>query len=70
MKLNLQKEEVLDILKAIRSEKAAAKEYYHEHKDEEKRVGVTSPEEWKNIYNSIISQAHKEDELTMIELMK
>lgn len=70
MKLNLQKEEVLSILNAIRSEKASSKEYYDEHEDEEKRVGVTSPEEWTSIYNSIINQAHKEHELTMLELMK
>ncbi|WP_138203808.1 hypothetical protein [Haloimpatiens lingqiaonensis] len=70
MELNLKKEEVLSILKVIRSEKAAAKEYYDEHNEEDKREGVTSPEEWTSIYNSILNQAHKNDELTMIELMK
>lgn len=70
MKIQLNEEQILNILKVIRSERSEAKTYYMEHTTEEERIGITSPEEWKEIYNTILNQAQEQNEFTMLEFMK
>lgn len=70
MNFNLNESQILNILKSLRTELANAKTYYEEHQEQEERIGITSPEEWKETYNAIIKQAHEQDNLTLLELIK
>ncbi len=70
MNIKLEETQILNILTAIRSELINSKIYYENYTNEENRIGVTSPEEWTQIYNSILNQAHQEDKLTLLELIK
>ena len=66
MNIKLEETQILNILTAIRSELINSKIYYENYTNEENRIGVTSPEEWTQIYNSILDQAHQEDKLTLL----
>lgn len=70
MNINLEESQILNVLTAIRSEFINSKVYYNDNTKEENRIGITSPEEWKEIYNAILKQAHKEEKLSMLEIIK
>ena len=69
MKLELDDIKVITILESLRSEYITAKDYYEEFKDEEQRIGVTSPEEIEQTYNGILAQAQEQGEFKNLKLM-
>lgn len=62
--------EIIKILEAIRSELIFSKRYYKENESEEDRIGVTSPQEWSEIYNNILKQSQEKGILTMLDLVQ
>ena len=44
--------------------------YYEENPKEEDRAGVTSPDEWKELYNKFLLQSKEQGSLTLLKLAK
>lgn len=63
MKLDLNSNEILTLLTTLHLEYGNAKAYYETHKLENERIGVTSPDEIKDVYNSILLQVQKKQEI-------
>ncbi|WP_261827501.1 hypothetical protein [Inconstantimicrobium mannanitabidum] len=70
MDIKFNEMEIIKILEAIRSELIFSKRYYKENESEEDRIGVTSPEEWAEIYNNILKQSQEKGILTMLDLVQ
>lgn len=60
MKIEIRDENLLLILKALRSEYLASKEYYKNYPSEDDRIGINTPKELALMYNDILEQAHRE----------
>lgn len=60
MNIELNQMQVLNLLDSIRCKLTEVKIYFEEHPNEEDRIGIVTPEEWKETYNSILRQC-KED---------
>ncbi|SHI93199.1 hypothetical protein SAMN02745163_01047 [Clostridium cavendishii DSM 21758] len=60
MKIELNNEETLNILHALRSEFMSVKLYFEENQNEQERIGVTTPEEIRDTYNTILKQTKEE----------
>lgn len=60
MKLSVSDENMLIVLKALRSDYLNAKEYFKTYVEENDRIGMNTPTEIAEIYNGILNQAHKE----------
>lgn len=70
MRFELKEMDTLRIIEAIRSELIFSKRYYDENQREEDRAGVTSPDEWKELYNKILLQSKEQGSLTLLKLAK
>lgn len=70
MDIKLDELEIIKILESIRSELIFSKRYYKENESEEERIGVTSPEEWSELYNNVLEQSQENGILTMLDLVQ
>ncbi|MDD6771175.1 hypothetical protein [Inconstantimicrobium porci] len=68
MKFELKEMDALRIIEALRSELIFSKTYYEENPKEEDRAGVTSPDEWKELYNKVLLQSKEQGSLTLLKL--
>lgn len=66
MNVKLTDIEMLRILKAIHREFIATKMYFNESENSEELEGIVPPEEYKELYNSLLKQAHEQGELEFI----
>ncbi|KYH30232.1 hypothetical protein CPAL_01200 [Clostridium thermopalmarium DSM 5974] len=64
MKIELADSELIIVLRTLINEHMEAKRYYEDYTAEEDRVGITSPEEIEQIYNSILKQAQEQGKFT------
>lgn len=62
--------ELVEVLNALLSEHNEMKEYFGENTSEESRVGMTSPEEIKDIYNNILYQAKEQEVLSGLDILE
>lgn len=62
--------ELVEILNALLSEHKEMKEYFEENISEESRIGMTSPEEIKEIYNNILYQAKEQEVLSGLDILE
>lgn len=68
--LKIKDGELVEVLNALLSEHKEMKEYFKENISEELRVGMTSPEEIKEIYNNILYQAKEQGVLNGLNVLK
>ncbi|MCY6484230.1 hypothetical protein OW763_07655 [Clostridium aestuarii] len=68
--IKIQDGELLEVLKALLSDNRQAKMYFEENTNEESRIGMTSPEEVKEVYNNILTQAKQQGILSGLDLIK
>lgn len=70
MYLKFDEIEIFSLLGAIRDARRSAIFYYEDYKDKEDRIGITSPEEWEELYNSIIKQLHEHEKFEFLKPIK
>ncbi len=67
--LKIKDGELVEVLNALLSEHKEMKEYFKENISEESRIGMTSPEEIKEIYNNILYQAKEQGVLNGLNVL-
>lgn len=67
MDIKVSEDCMLTILKALYGELISTKQYFENHKSITERIGVISPEEYKDIYNDLLNQAHDQGELLVLK---
>lgn len=70
MNLKLNDMQVLHLLEALRDVRMHSLFYYKEYKDEKKKIGITPPEEWEELYNTIIKQLHEQGQFKILKPIK
>lgn len=69
MKLNLSKLEILYSLNGLYEKYLVTKTYFNEHNEEEV-VGMSTPKEIRDVYNSILDQVQEQKECTSLNKIK
>lgn len=67
--LKIKDGELVEVLNVLLSEHKEMKEYFKENVSEESRIGMTSPEEIKEIYNNILYQAKEQGVLNGLNVL-
>lgn len=70
MNLKLDDLQVLNLLEALRGARMHSIYYYEKHIEENRKIGITSPEEWEALYNTIIKQLHEQGEFKILKPIK
>ncbi len=69
MDIKINEDDMLNILKAIFGEFISAKQYFENHKNNNERIGIISPKEYKETYNDLLKQSHEQGELLELNLI-
>lgn len=70
MNLKLDDMQILNLLEALRGARMHSIFYYKGHKEEKREIGITSPEEWEALYNTIIKQLHEQGGFKILKPIK
>lgn len=69
MDIKINEDHMLTILKALYGEFISTKQYFDNHKNSTKIIGIISSKEYKDIYNNILKQSHELGELLELNLI-
>ncbi|MEG2919236.1 MAG: hypothetical protein RR851_15075 [Clostridium sp.] len=67
MDLKVDNKQTLDLLESIREKYMHTKMYFNNAKSEEETIGMTTPEELGELYNSILEQAQAQGEYKFLD---
>lgn len=70
MNIELTDKDVLCILDSVHGKYIGTKLYFKEHTDEIDKIGMTTPEELKELYNNLLEQAHSQGSYKFLEKIK
>ncbi|MEG1256762.1 hypothetical protein [Clostridium sp.] len=70
MKIDLNEKEILYALDSVHGKYISTKLYFREHTDEIDKIGMTTPEELKELYNNLLEQVQNEGSYKFLEKIK
>ncbi|MEG0132549.1 MAG: hypothetical protein RR891_05550 [Clostridium sp.] len=70
MKIDLNEKEILYVLDSVHGKYISTKLYFREHTDEIDVIGMTTPEELRELYNNLLEQVHNEGTYKFLEKIK
>ncbi len=70
MKIDLNDQEILYTLDSVHGKYISTKLYFKEHTDDLEKIGMTTPEELKALYNNLLDQVHNEGQYKFLEKIK
>lgn len=69
MDIQINDDNMLTILKALYGEFVSTKMYFQNHKNNKELIGLISPDEYKELYNTLLKQAHEQQNLLELNLI-
>ncbi|KEZ88924.1 hypothetical protein IO99_01845 [Clostridium sulfidigenes] len=70
MKIELDDKNILYVLDSIHGKYISTKLYFKENTNEIDKIGMTTPEELKDLYNNLLEQVHAQGEYKFLEKIK
>jgi hypothetical protein len=70
MKIELDDKDILYVLDSIHGKYISTKLYFKEHTDKIDKIGMTTPEELKDLYNNFLEQVHAQGQYKFLEKIK